>query len=86
MKAAVMGAGMWGTTFAQVLCDAETPVVLWARSERIAAAINAGHENPDYLPGIRLPTSLTATTDPAAALVAAAIPFISAWRSSIGPA
>ena len=24
MKATVMGAGMWGTTFAQVLCDAGT--------------------------------------------------------------
>jgi glycerol-3-phosphate dehydrogenase (NAD(P)+) len=63
-----MGAGSWGTTFAQVLCDAGTPTVLWARSERIAAAINAGHENHDYLPGIRLPASLPATTDPAAAL------------------
>ena len=30
MKAAVMGAGMWGTTFAQVLCDAGTPATLWA--------------------------------------------------------
>jgi glycerol-3-phosphate dehydrogenase (NAD(P)+) len=63
-----MGAGSWGTTFAQVLCDAGTPAVLWARSERIAATINATRENPDYLPGIRLPASLTATTDPAAAL------------------
>ena len=26
MKAAVMGAGMWGTTFAQVLCDAGNKV------------------------------------------------------------
>jgi glycerol-3-phosphate dehydrogenase (NAD(P)+) len=63
-----MGAGSWGTTFAQVLCDAGTPAVLWARSERTAATINATRENPDYLPGIRLPASLTATTDPAAAL------------------
>jgi glycerol-3-phosphate dehydrogenase (NAD(P)+) len=51
-----------------VLCDAGTPTVLWARSERIAAAVHGGHENPDYLPGIRLPASLTAMTDPAAAL------------------
>ena len=26
MKAAVLGAGSWGTTFAQVLCDAGCPV------------------------------------------------------------
>ena len=31
VSAAVMGAGMWGTTFAQVLCDAGTPAVLWGR-------------------------------------------------------
>jgi glycerol-3-phosphate dehydrogenase (NAD(P)+) len=63
-----MGAGSWGTTFAQVLCDAGTPAVLWARGGRTAAAINGGHENPGYLPGISLPTSLTATTRPAVAL------------------
>jgi glycerol-3-phosphate dehydrogenase (NAD(P)+) len=63
-----MGAGSWGTTFAQVLCDAGTPAVLWARSARVAAAVNTRRENPDYLPGISLPDSLTATTDPVAAL------------------
>ena len=68
MKATVLGAGSWGTTFAQVLCDAGTPVTLWARRPEIAAAISAGHENPRYLPGIALPASLTATADAAAAL------------------
>ena len=68
MKAAVLGAGSWGTTFAQVLCDAGTPVALWARSAATVEAITATRENPRYLPGITLPTSLTATTDPAAAL------------------
>jgi glycerol-3-phosphate dehydrogenase (NAD(P)+) len=68
VKAAVLGAGSWGTTFAQVLCDAGTPVVLWARSVSTVEAITATRENPRYLPGITLPTSLTATTDPATAL------------------
>ena len=68
MKAAVLGAGSWGTTFAQVLWDAGTPAVLWARDAVIADSINAGHENPRYLPEISLPAALTATTDPAAAL------------------
>jgi len=68
VKAAVLGAGSWGTTFAQVLCDAGTPVTLWARSEATVSAITAAHENPRYLPGITLPVSLTATTDQAAAL------------------
>ena len=68
MKVAVMGAGMWGTTFAQVLCDAGTPVVLWGRRPELVATINGRHENPDYLPGITLPPGLTATADPASAL------------------
>ena len=68
MKSAVLGAGSWGTTFAQVLCDAGTETVLWARSPEAAETINARHENPRYLPGISLPLSLTATTDLPAAL------------------
>ena len=68
MKAAVMGAGSWGTTFAQVLCDAGTRTVLYARKPQLAKAITGLHENPDYLPGIALTPALDATSDPAEAL------------------
>jgi glycerol-3-phosphate dehydrogenase (NAD(P)+) len=68
VKAAVMGAGSWGTTFAQVLCDAGTPATMWCRRPELAKAINATHENARYLPGIVLPPALAATTDPAQAL------------------
>jgi len=68
VKAAVLGAGSWGTTFAQVLCDAGTPVTLWARRPDIAEAVNDTHQNPRYLPGITLPPTLTATSDVTAAL------------------
>jgi glycerol-3-phosphate dehydrogenase (NAD(P)+) len=71
MKAAVMGAGMWGTTFAQVLCDAGTPAMLWGRRREVTEAVTDRHENPGYLPGIRLTPRLRATTDPAAALAGA---------------
>ncbi|HEY1625640.1 MAG TPA: NAD(P)H-dependent glycerol-3-phosphate dehydrogenase [Streptosporangiaceae bacterium] len=66
--AAVLGAGSWGTTFAQVLCDAGTPTVLYSRRPEVAKAINTDHENPDYLPGISLTPALTAVTDPGQAL------------------
>ena len=36
MKAAVLGAGSWGTTFAQVLCDAGTRTVLYSRKPALA--------------------------------------------------
>ena len=68
MTAAVMGAGMWGTTFAQVLCDAGTPAVLWGRRPELTEAINQRHENPDYLAGVTLTSELRATPDPGAAL------------------
>jgi len=68
VTAAVMGAGMWGTTFAQVLCDAGTPAVLWGRRPELTEAINQRHENPDYLAGVTLTSELRATPDPAAAL------------------
>ena len=32
--------------------------------KRSVAAINERHENPDYLPGIELPATVTATHDP----------------------
>jgi glycerol-3-phosphate dehydrogenase (NAD(P)+) len=66
-----MGAGSWGTTFAQVLCDAGTPATLWCRRPELARAIGDQHENPDYLPGLPLAPALTATADPGTALAAA---------------
>jgi glycerol-3-phosphate dehydrogenase (NAD(P)+) len=68
VKAAIMGAGSWGTVFGQVLCDAGTPAVLCGRRPELAEAINERQENPVYLPGIALTPALRAVTDPAAAL------------------
>jgi len=63
-----MGAGSWGTTFAQVLCDAGTPAVLWCRRPELSAAISSTRQNADYLPGITLAEALRVTADPAEAL------------------
>jgi glycerol-3-phosphate dehydrogenase (NAD(P)+) len=68
-----MGAGMWGTTFAQVLCDAGTPTVLWGRRRELTEAIDDCHENPGYLPGVPLTAELRATADPERALAGADI-------------
>src|ERR1700683_1476525 len=63
-----MGAGSWGTTFAQVLCDAGTPAVLFARSPDLWKVLTPTRQNPAYLPGIALTDALRATADPAEAL------------------
>jgi len=39
------------------------PTVLWARSPEVAKAVNDDHANPAYLPGLRLPDELPATSD-----------------------
>ena len=67
-KVAVFGAGSWGTAFSIVLADAGNEVTIWGRREEVCAAINDGHENTEYLQGIELPSSISATHDPERAL------------------
>ncbi|MDX3694774.1 NAD(P)-dependent glycerol-3-phosphate dehydrogenase [Streptomyces europaeiscabiei] len=67
-RAAVFSAGSWGTAAATILADVGTSTVLHARRSEIADAIVSQHRNPGYFPDVELPASLTATTDPAAAL------------------
>ncbi|HEX7993652.1 MAG TPA: NAD(P)H-dependent glycerol-3-phosphate dehydrogenase [Streptosporangiaceae bacterium] len=66
-----MGAGSWGTTFAQILCDAGTETTLWCRRGEVAESINATNKNPRYLPNCTLPETLRATSDAAEALAGA---------------
>ncbi|MCZ4518641.1 NAD(P)-dependent glycerol-3-phosphate dehydrogenase [Rhodococcus ruber] len=95
-RAAVMGSGSWGTAFAKVLADAGTDVTMWARREELATSITDDHENKDYLPGIELPSSIHASSDPARALegadiVVLAVPSqslranLGEWTDSIPP-
>ncbi len=67
-RAAVFGAGSWGTAFGMVLSDAGTATTLCARRSDVVDAINTRHQNPWYQRGIPLPEGLRATTDPAEAL------------------
>ncbi len=78
-KVAVFGSGSWGTAFSLVLADAGNHVTMWARRQELSDAINARHENADYMPGIALPEAISATHDPEEALagvslVALAVP------------
>ncbi len=67
-RVAVLGAGSWGTAFSLVLSDAGNTVSLWGRRAELCDRINATRANADYLPGVLLPESISATPDPAAAL------------------
>ena len=65
MRVAVFGAGSWGTAFSMVVADAGHDVTIWGRREEVCRAINDKHENVDYLADVELPTSISATPDPA---------------------
>ena len=75
-KVAMIGAGSWGTTFAKVLCDAGCDVTILARRPEQANEIQVAKRNSQYLPGINLPKSLQATSDPAVALRGAELVFL----------
>lgn len=75
-RVAVMGSGSWGTVFSQVAADAGAEVVLWSRKPGIADAINSEHRNPERLPDLQLPTSITATADAKQALQGAEVVVI----------
>lgn len=62
-RISVFGAGAWGSTLAQVLCDAGNEVLLWGRNSETIDEINSAHTNQRYLAGQTLPTELRATTD-----------------------
>ena len=57
-KAAVIGAGSWGTAMAVLLARGGLEVQLGTRSEEKAAEIAAKRENPRYLPGVSLPETV----------------------------
>jgi glycerol-3-phosphate dehydrogenase (NAD(P)+) len=96
-RVAVLGAGSWGTAFALVLADAGSSVALWARRPALAAKLRECAENPEYLPGIPLPSAISATADPGEALdraeyVVLAVPAqqlranLASWSGHIPPA
>ena len=74
---AVLGAGSWGTAFAKILADAGRDVTVLARRAAVAEAIRTGRENPEYLPGVRLPERVTATGDAAEAIEGAEVVVLS---------
>ena len=67
-RAAVLGAGAWGTALAKVLADKGESVTLYARRPELPRQIAEKHVNERYLPGIELGNQLAVTTDLSKAL------------------
>lgn len=59
----VIGAGAWGTGFAQALARGGHDVTLWAMEDEVVSSINNEHENKKFLPGLKLDANLKASAD-----------------------
>ena len=65
MTVAVLGAGSWGTTLANLLAHKDVPIRLWAYEPEVVESINARHVNELYLPDSPLHAGITALSDAA---------------------
>lgn len=60
---AVIGAGSWGTTLALLLDGKGCTVSLWEYYEEFARLLKKDGENRRFLPGVKIPKSITITSD-----------------------
>ncbi len=67
-KAAVIGAGSWGTALAIHLAQVGRDVTLWGRDKLLLDGMAARRANPTYLPDITFPKGLRPEPNLAAAL------------------
>ncbi len=63
MNITVLGAGSWGTTLALVLAENNHSVTLWTFDPLQAEEMSLTRENKEFLPGIKLPSAISITTD-----------------------
>ena len=96
-KIGIAGAGAWGTALATTLRRAGRDVIIQAHEADVVEAINTGHENRRFLPGIALDKEIKATTDfrditacdavllvmPAQFMRAATTQMAASWRKGV---
>src|SRR5690606_6829121 len=82
-RAAVIGAGSWGTTFGKILADGGAQVTMWARRAELAHESDEAKRNSRYLPGINLPRTMAATHELATALDGAEQVYLSVPSQSL---
>ncbi|MCU0586491.1 MAG: NAD(P)-binding domain-containing protein, partial [Desulfobacterales bacterium] len=92
----VVGGGSWGTTLANLLAEKGFRVDLWVFEAEVAEQIRTVGENRTFLPGVKLSSNLSASTDLAGTvagkeLVAVVVPShvirrtTSAMAAALGP-
>lgn len=82
----IVGAGSWGTAFAQVIADSNHDCLVWSRDKKIIDEINTHHTNQSYHPEVRLPKRITATGDMQTALANSTHVFLTIPAQALRPA
>ena len=67
-KVGVIGAGSWGTALSVVLANNGHSVKVWSIVEAEVKMLQENHEQLDKLPGVKIPETVTFTTDLAEAI------------------
>ena len=63
MNVAVIGAGAWGTAFSMQLAGKGHAITLWVYEPELCRTMEETRENTIYLPGFRLPETMSFTND-----------------------
>jgi len=72
-RISIIGAGNWGTALAITLAQKGHEIKIWAFEREVAESIRLRHENELYLPGIKIPLSVSASADLGSSLSGAEI-------------
>src|SRR5664279_3958082 len=62
-RTAIVGSGGWGTALALLWSKQGSEITLWGHDPERADRVRSTRENAEYLPGIKLPESITVTSD-----------------------
>lgn len=91
-KISVLGSGSWGLALALLLHNNGHEVILWSARPENARKLREKRENPDRLPGVRLPDEIDVLTDMERALkdvdvtvLAVASPYIRSTAHKMAP-
>lgn len=91
-KISVLGSGSWGMALALLLYNNGHEVLLWSSRPEDARKLREKRENPDRLPGVRLPDEIEILTDLERALkdvdvtvLAVASPYIRSTAHKMAP-
>ncbi len=72
-KVTVIGSGSWGTALAVMLAEHGHEVLIWSRRQDAVEELLQKRTNEKYLPGVKIPQEIQATTDRQAAVADAEI-------------